>query len=270
MAESSSSIVIESFAQPSHSWQAKNDPVMGGRSKATVSIENGLALFDGDVVDVPFLQAPGFITMETRDSKAYPDVSSCHSLRLYARASEPYDGYRFSFGTAHVPGNRFAFGYKANFSPPVGSEMGNIDIPFRDFTVRWDDATGDPVVTCEEDESFCPDVKTLQDMGSMSIWGEGVAGKVHLDIQSISAIGCSPESALAASNGGAYTGQRGVSPMVSSRVLRAYVLFGFFLVLIATVVAMKVIRRRRRSKDVLESSEIFDSNLVLDLGHQIS
>ena len=58
--------------------------------------------------------------------------------------------------------------------------------------------------------------------------------------------------------------------MVSSRVLRAYVLFGFFLVLIATVVAMKVIRRRRRSKDVLESSEIFDSNLVLDLGHQIS
>eukprot|EP00567_Pseudictyota_dubia_P013707 CAMPEP_0197457552 /NCGR_PEP_ID=MMETSP1175-20131217/46408_1 /TAXON_ID=1003142 /ORGANISM="Triceratium dubium, Strain CCMP147" /LENGTH=344 /DNA_ID=CAMNT_0042991953 /DNA_START=107 /DNA_END=1141 /DNA_ORIENTATION=+ len=187
----SDEILIESFANPTHSWHAMNDPVMGGKSYSTVSIENGVATFDGECVDVPFLHAPGFITMETRGGD-YPDVSSCENLRLRLRSAEQYSGYRVSFGTKHVPGNRFAFGFKANLDVPAGTkDMVMIDIPFHDFTVRWDDATGDPIVTCEEDEKFCPDLETLQDMQTIQLWGEGVAGKVHLEVESIAASGCS-------------------------------------------------------------------------------
>lgn len=76
--------------------------------------------------------------------------------------------------------------------------MVTIDVPFDDFTVRWDDATGDPIVTCEQDEKYCPDLETLQDMKAIQIWGEGVAGKVHLEIESIAASGCSDSSKIQA------------------------------------------------------------------------
>jgi hypothetical protein len=35
---------------------------MGGESTGTTKIENGLLVFNGTVVDVPSLQAPGFIS----------------------------------------------------------------------------------------------------------------------------------------------------------------------------------------------------------------
>ena len=187
-------ITLEDFANPTHSWHAMNDPVMGGKSHSKVSIQDGFGTFDGEVVDVPFLHAPGFITM--RGKGDYPDVSSCQSIKLTTRAAVPYAGYRISFGKKHVPGNRYAYGYKANFDPQVGNEMGEVEIPFHDFTVRWDDATGDAITTCEENESFCPDVKTLQNMKTISIWGEGVAGKVQLEIESIKATNCSEASSI--------------------------------------------------------------------------
>ena len=43
----------------------------------------------------------------------------------------------------------------------------------------------------QEDKKYCPDEKTLQDMRTMAVWAEGVAGKVHLQIKSVSATGCS-------------------------------------------------------------------------------
>lgn len=184
-----SSIMIEDFSSASHSWRAKNDPVMGGKSTGSVSIDGGVGVFDGKVVDVPFLQAPGFITMETNGG-SYPDVSSCTSLKMTLRASEEYSGYRVSFGNVHVPGGRFAFGYKADFIPPVGDDFGEVVIPFTDFSAKWDDATGDQIATCHDEPKYCPTVKSLKNLKTMSIWGEGVAGKIHLEIQSISAEGC--------------------------------------------------------------------------------
>lgn len=182
-------IVIEDFRQSTHSWRAKNDPVMGGKSHGSVSIEDGVGIFDGEVVNVPFLQAPGFITMETNGG-VYPDVSSCVGLNLTLRSRQDYSGYRFSFGNVHVPGGRFAFGYKTNFNPPVGNDFGEVEIPFTDFSARWDDATGDQIVSCKDDKQYCPTVGALQNLKTMSIWGEGVAGKVHLEILVIKAVGC--------------------------------------------------------------------------------
>ena len=229
---SSSEIILESFSNPTHTWKTMNDPVMGGKSHSSFHIDknDGKGVFDGEVVDVPFLHAPGFITV--RGNGKYPDVSSCTSLVLKARTNETYDGYRISFGNRHVRGNRYARGYKADFhiqpsstssSDENGKEsttttsssseeenddnvnnsnynsthkfnddaMKEINIPLSNFTVRWSDLTGDPIVSCQENPDFCPDPKTLRNMKTISIWGEGVAGNIHLEIDSIKAIGCS-------------------------------------------------------------------------------
>mmetsp|Transcript_9006 Transcript_9006/g.18392 ORF Transcript_9006/g.18392 Transcript_9006/m.18392 type:complete len:389 (+) Transcript_9006:303-1469(+) len=239
-------IILEDFSTPSQKWRSKNDPVMGGQSHATVVLEpeKGIAIFDGDVVDVPFLGAPGFVTMESyydddgsgdsggssgrgsggSEAKKYPDVSTCQAMRLVLRsATIPYGGYRVSFGTRHVPGNRFAFGYKADLDLSSSSELPSpslagiggssraeeaqesqeseeevsrqaelitATIPFANFTVRWDDATGDAIVPCYKNTDYCPDLNTLRDMQTIKIWGEGVAGKVHLEIEQIAAVGC--------------------------------------------------------------------------------
>ena len=59
-----------------------------------------------------------------------------------------------------------------------------------DFTDFWNDATGNPIHSCAEDMEYCPDVKTLENMKTMSIWAEGIEGDVHLEVQSISGYGC--------------------------------------------------------------------------------
>jgi hypothetical protein len=177
----------------SHEWRQMNDPVMGGKSTGTFQVADNLGIFDGEVVDVPFLKAPGFIKADVVDKsfgRIFPDISSCDSIVLTVKASSDYTGYRFSIGNGHAPGGKFfAYGYKSHFAPPVG-EFKNITIPLNNFTDYWDDGTGEPIKTCSDDKIYCPDAKTLQDMRTMSIWAEGVAGKIHLEMQSVGASGC--------------------------------------------------------------------------------
>ena len=110
-------------------------------------------------------------------------------MQIIARSHTLYSGYRISFGNAHAPGGKFhAFGYKANLS--VQEEFDTITIPITEFTDFWDDATGDPIVKCEDDPRYCPDPITLQNVKQLAVWGEGVAGDVHLEIQKIQAIKC--------------------------------------------------------------------------------
>eukprot|EP00450_Noctiluca_scintillans_P040231 CAMPEP_0194479690 /NCGR_PEP_ID=MMETSP0253-20130528/2728_1 /TAXON_ID=2966 /ORGANISM="Noctiluca scintillans" /LENGTH=215 /DNA_ID=CAMNT_0039318957 /DNA_START=67 /DNA_END=714 /DNA_ORIENTATION=+ len=182
-----------------HTWEQKNDPVMGGESVGTFSVVGALGIFDGQVVDVPFLAAPGFIKVDVVDStsgRIFPDISSCSAIALDVNASNDFDGYRFSFGTAKPSnGSYYAYGYKANFAPSVGT-FGTTFLPLQSFTDYWDPATGDAIKTCQDDAIYCPDVTTLNDMRTMSVWAEGVAGSVHLQIRSISATGCETEFAV--------------------------------------------------------------------------
>lgn len=187
----SDEILLEDFANPTHKWQEMNDPVMGGKSTGSFTISDDLGMFSGEVVDVPFLKAPGFIQARTVDKIPFPDVSSCLGIKLVVRSDESgYMGYRFSFGDAHAPGGKFfARGYKTNLEG-VQNSFTEIVLPFSDFTDFWDDATGDPIHTCEEHSDYCPDERALKNMKTMAVWGEGVGGAVHLEIQSISAVGC--------------------------------------------------------------------------------
>ena len=115
-------------------------------------------------------------------------------MQIIAKSNQPYEGYRISFGNAHAPGGKFhAYGYKANLKLRTDDDdaFGLVTIPFDDFTDFWDDATGDPIHTCKENSLYCPDEFTLQNMLRLAIWGEGVAGAVSLEIQSILLVACS-------------------------------------------------------------------------------
>jgi uncharacterized surface protein with fasciclin (FAS1) repeats len=170
-------------------WTQKNDPVMGGQSTGTFTVENNEGVFDGTCKIVPSLGAPGFIKAETSKT-TLPDVSSCTGLALTLMSSTDYDGFRFSFGTSRSDcGKFFASGHKANFKAPQ-EEFGTVQIPFTDFTNCWDDGTGDAIKTCTDDAKYCPDEGTLSNMQTMSVWAEGKEGDVHLEIKSVVATGC--------------------------------------------------------------------------------
>jgi hypothetical protein len=192
--ENDDNILLEDFENPRRHWEEMNDPVMGGKSKGTFTIEYNVGVFEGNVVNVPFLHVPGFIHVRSIDSQPFPDISHCGAFRIKLQSLTDYEGLRFSFGDAHAPhGKRFAFGYKTNLSVPT-NEWTEVVIPMSDFTDYWDDATGDAIVTCQEDSKYCPTEEALRNLKKMAIWGEGVAGQVHVEIQSIYATQCASEN----------------------------------------------------------------------------
>lgn len=184
-------ILLENFTNPIHTWSESNDPIMGGESTGTTALQNGLLIFNGSVVDVPSLSAPGFITSVTVDTKTWSDVSSCKSLSMTLKSNTNYTGYRVSFGRAHatVCLKFFAYGYKAPFDAPMG-DFGTVTIPFDNFSDCWDDATGNIITTCDKNQRFCPTTAALQNLETISIWGEGVGGDVHLEVKSIGGADC--------------------------------------------------------------------------------
>jgi len=220
-------ISIEDFSNPTMEWRTMNDPVMGGRSKSSVVIEDGTAHFEGICAIVPFLKAPGFITMTTGvhsppgfgflrkiftnaedEPSLFPDVSSCSGLSVTLRSTVPYQGYYVSFGTDKAPGGRHASGYKSSINLPDNDAFVDLELPFSGFSSNWDDATGHTKVTCLEDPGVCPSDATLADMQTISFWGEGVEGTIALEIQTIGAYGCAAPAAAAASRNSSNSNSR--------------------------------------------------------------
>lgn len=39
------------------------------------------------------------------------------------------------------------------------------------FTVEWNETTGNEMITCAEDPTICPNIETLENMKTISIWG---------------------------------------------------------------------------------------------------
>jgi len=231
-------IAIEDFSDPVNEWTTMNDPVMGGRSFSSLSIHDGMATFEGDCAIVPFLHAPGFITMTTGphpkpggsngrggSSATFPDVSSCQALAITVRDNLPneYEGYYLSFGTDRVPGGRHAMGYKTHLTVPAassGDDFHDLVLPFSDFSSHWSDATGKTTVTCRDDPSVCPTLETLRDMKTISIWAEGVEGTIRLSVRYIGAVGCtsaSSSSSATTSNGSGRSGDEATGMVLGGR-----------------------------------------------------
>jgi len=175
-----------------------NDPVMGGQSTGTWSLKDGAGVMDGEVVNVPSLKAPGFIKA-AGDGK-FADISEFidGSLVLKVRSSTPeYAGFRVSFAAGAL-NNAFACAgggglplsrgcFKQKFSVPAGSEFVDVKVPFNTFSDKWSSATGEHTKECKDDKDVCPSAERLSKIERLEFWGEGADGKLHLEIQSVSA-----------------------------------------------------------------------------------
>eukprot|EP00523_Entomoneis_sp_CCMP467_P016407 CAMPEP_0168783814 /NCGR_PEP_ID=MMETSP0725-20121227/9891_1 /TAXON_ID=265536 /ORGANISM="Amphiprora sp., Strain CCMP467" /LENGTH=330 /DNA_ID=CAMNT_0008833825 /DNA_START=624 /DNA_END=1616 /DNA_ORIENTATION=+ len=252
-------IMLEDFRHPQHDWTTLNDPVMGGRSYSTLTIDNttGIAHFVGRCAVVPFLHAPGFITMVTgrgffQPTSHFRDVSTCGALKLVARRTtdDDYDGYFVSFGTVRVPGGRHASGYKAPLPQlyhGTGGEFREIIVPFANFSSKWDETTGRVQVSCRDDARYCPDIKTLQDFQTLSLWGEGVEGDVDLEIQRISAVQCASRDGASLSSYQAFLREQPSRSSSSSQGTTIWIWVGA-LVLAGAALYMEQERRKRHSE----------------------
>jgi hypothetical protein len=157
-----------------------NDPVMGGRSSGTWSVDavGKFGKFNGTVLDVPSLSAPGFIkachphpdphpnpnpnpnpnpgSTKAAADGAFADASSAVAgdLVLMVRSSTPsYTGFQVSFasGTVAPPyacagGGAIPFSrgcYKAPFTVPAGDAFTAVRVPFHAFSDKWSPSTGE-------------------------------------------------------------------------------------------------------------------------------
>ena len=202
-------ITLVSFtpnSKATHKFTELNDPVMGGKSTGTwtVDTKDGMGVFDGSVVDVPSLKAPGFIKASSRDAP-FADASTAINgdLILTVRTNTPdYAGFRVSFASGSVSpsfacaaGGSIPFSrgcFKAKFSVPAGASFSEVRIPFNMFSDKWSSATGEQTKTCAQDKDVCPTAKKLAKIQAIEVWAEGALGKAHLEIQSISASPASP------------------------------------------------------------------------------
>ena len=173
---------------------------MGGQSSGSWSLDTAgkYAKFNGTILDVPSLSAPGFI--KAAADGAFPDASSAAGgdLVLTVRSSTPsYTGFQVSFasgtvappyacaGGGSIPFSRGCF--KAPFRVPAGDTFNAIRVPFHTFSDKWSPATGKQTSSCAEDASVCPTAATLKAIKRIEVWAEGADGAVHLEVLSISA-----------------------------------------------------------------------------------
>jgi len=191
-------VTFDGSAGTSWNFKELNDPVMGGQSTGTWHVDTAghFGVFDGEVVNVPSLKAPGFIKAAADGS--FPDASSALAgdLVLVVRSSTPeYKGFKVSFasgtlspayacsGGGSIPLSRGCF--KANFQVSAGSNFASVRIPFARFSDKWSPATGEHTSECASEKTVCPTEAALKGIKRMEVWAEGADGKAHLEVQSI-------------------------------------------------------------------------------------
>ena len=120
---------FDSTRAPSHSWVFQADPVMGGQSSGAMKTINNVGILYGVVRDIPRLNAPGFIKIQTPDSTNFPDARSCTHFKLEiktAGTNTNYGGWRFGVGSSQPSngkGQRHAYGHKGDFAAPSNQEF---------------------------------------------------------------------------------------------------------------------------------------------------
>eukprot|EP00933_Yihiella_yeosuensis_P013186 TRINITY_DN12336_c2_g1_i2.p1 TRINITY_DN12336_c2_g1~~TRINITY_DN12336_c2_g1_i2.p1 ORF type:complete len:394 (+),score=78.61 TRINITY_DN12336_c2_g1_i2:68-1249(+) len=193
-------VTFDGAPATAHHFKALDDPVMGGKSTGTWQEDAAKqeGILDGEVVNVPSLKAPGFIKAASDGTFADASAVVDGDLVLMVRSSTPdYKGFRVAFasgtlspayacgGGGSIPLSRGCF--KAKFSVPAGSDFAEVRVPFTSFSDLWSPATGEQTKTCAQEADACPTAKRLSSIKRFELWAEGVNGKVHLEVKSISA-----------------------------------------------------------------------------------
>jgi len=165
---------------------------------------------DGEVV-----QVPGYVKAQFECQRSQylctklADVSEFidGNLVLSVRSTTPeFAGYRVTFAAGGFTSFACSEGgtsgkdsrgcFKAKFSVPTSDEFVDIKIPFNTFSDMWSPATGEQTTACAEDADACPTADTLAHITMMEFWAEGVTGKVHLEVKSVSVESATGERAV--------------------------------------------------------------------------
>lgn len=180
---------FDGAATTTRPWEAINDPVMGGESWSTFTVDalRGVGVWDGEVKIVPFLHAPGFCNLESpglHKTANFPDLSGADGLIVRLRQSLPSGLGMFNVRlTSKALGNggqhagKEGLYYAANFN--ASSEMADHFVPWSAFTCSW---RGKPME--------CPKITTqlhaINDMG-LGTYYPGSPGLFHVELESLSA-----------------------------------------------------------------------------------
>jgi len=191
-------VTFDGASDTTFTFTEMNDPVMGGQSTGTWSLGKGFGIMDGEVVNVPSLKAPGFIKAAANGK--FPDLSDFidGSLVLKVRTTTPdFAGYRVTFVSGAVSpafscagGGSLPFSsgcFKEKFTVPAGADFTEVKIPFNSFSDKWSSATGEQTTKCADNKDVCPTASKLSKIQRVEFWGEGANGKLHLEVQSVSA-----------------------------------------------------------------------------------
>lgn len=197
--QAGSLVTFDNVEESTFTFKALNDPVMGGKSSSSWSLGNGYGIFDGEVLDVPSLSAPGFVKAVAKGT--FPDVSafSDGNLVLSVRTSTPdYAGYRVTLASGalssayscsaggSLPFSRGCF-KSQQFFVPAGNDFVDVKIPFNEFSDKWSSATGEQTTKCSDSADVCLTAKILSKIDTFEFWGEGANGKIHLELESVRA-----------------------------------------------------------------------------------
>lgn len=177
-------------------WVTTNDPVMGGQSTSTFTIDKKqqIGILNGTVRIVPSLSAPGFCKAATQNVNViFNDATGAKEIIVEARSSTPdFAGFKLAFSAGVHEG---FYSFKANFK--ASSDWSKISIPITEFSNDWSpytgncdtlDPTGKQHYCCTPDHpDKCVKPEDLKKISHMSIWAEGAAADVHIEVRRIGA-----------------------------------------------------------------------------------
>lgn len=193
-------VTFDGNKKTSWKWRILNDPVMGGLSKSSFTVNQAgkYGVFNGTVAIVPKLKAPGFCVAETMNGLGVftrgEDMSSYSHLLMKVRTTTPeYQGFKVSLAADTI--NPQFYSYKANFLVNATSDWQMVSVPFSSFSNDWSSFTGDCDTTdpngrkhkccTPETPEVCIKPKNLRDISQVGIWAEGHAGNFHLEVERI-------------------------------------------------------------------------------------
>lgn len=184
-ADSVTLVSFDAHGASEHKWAAVNDPVMGGQSFSTFSVDTAdeKAVWEGEVKIVPFLKAPGFCNAQTPglyQTSSFPDASGFEGLQMRARTNGTglthFNAMLTTKGAKRWNGQQGV--YNANYT--LSAEWKDIFVSWKQFACTW---RGEPA-------SWCPELGTqLAEITSLGVGTAfpGSAGPFHVEIESIKA-----------------------------------------------------------------------------------
>ena len=190
-------VALFEFTNASKPWVVTDDPVMGGVSHSTFTVEGGVGVWVGEVKIVPFLHAPG-----TCQSEAAPfasvNCSDYDAIEISLVSKGALKQFQASWGGPFVPKPAGAPFYRKNAYKAVFNVTGDgapetIVLPMAAFSSSYSTYTGDctdhGAVCCSpQHPEVCPSKKTQSSITDFGIDAQGTVGKFELYITSVRAV----------------------------------------------------------------------------------